>query len=77
MEGQITESLQKRLKAAGKKSILIINYISWFNSLISTFIWPVDYEKQEFQCKRVLSLHTDYNSGGKIFAAFWEKIPLK
>ena len=35
----------------GRKSFLIINHISWSNSLISTFTWPVEYEKQEHHCK--------------------------
>ena len=34
-----------------KKSVLIINHISWSNWLISTFTWPVGYEKQENHCK--------------------------
>ena len=35
----------------GKKSVLIINYISKSDPLISTFTWPGDYKKQEYHCK--------------------------
>ena len=41
----------KRLKEVGKKSFLKVNYISWSNSLVSTFTLPVCYEKQGNHCK--------------------------
>ena len=67
---QIAYSLQKRLKAVGKKLFLIINCISWCNALIPTIKLPLEYEKQEYHCKSPLVTY-GCTSQGVEHSLFW------
>ena len=63
--GEITYSMQKRKKPMEKTSFLILNYFSKSSLIISTFTWPVDYQKQKNYCKGPLFTYGCINQGVK------------
>ena len=54
----------------GKKSFPIINYISWCNSLISTFTSPVGYERKENHRKIPFFTYGCRSQGVKLLVFF-------
>ena len=60
----------------GKKSFLITNYISRFNSLTCTFTWHVGYKKQENHCKSTFLTHWCSSQRVK-YSGFFGKYCLK
>ena len=48
-----------------KTSFLILNYFSKSSLIISTFTWPVDYQKQKNYCKGPLFTYGCINQGVK------------